>query len=148
MDRLLGRSPWCGLHQSAYRSSEHLLPEPRCSSVLDLEHQNTRVELGHCQRCAVSHLHLWSVMDQLLGYARRLFPQRQLRHTIALNPLSFVTPELVQTKSFDGLLISRWLYLPDARKFPGKRPVIMDFYGGPESQSRVQFTGGSNYYLN
>jgi len=80
-------------------------------------------------------------MDRLLGYARRLFPQRQLRHTIALNPQSFVTLELVQIKSFDGLLISRWLYLPDARKFPGKHPVIMDLHGGPESQSKVQFMG-------
>ena len=58
-----------------------------------------------------------------------------------LNPQSFVTLELVQINSFDGLLISRWLYLPDARKFPSKHPMIMDFHGGPESQSRVQFMG-------
>jgi dipeptidyl aminopeptidase/acylaminoacyl peptidase len=58
-----------------------------------------------------------------------------------LNPQSFITPELVQIESFDGLLISRWLYLPDARKFPSKHPMIMDFPGGPESQSRVQFMG-------
>jgi dipeptidyl aminopeptidase/acylaminoacyl peptidase len=65
-----------------------------------------------------------------------------------LNPQNFVAPELVQIKSFDGLLISGWLYLPDAKKFPGKRPLLMDFHGGPEGQARVQFMGRWNYYLN
>jgi dipeptidyl aminopeptidase/acylaminoacyl peptidase len=65
-----------------------------------------------------------------------------------VNPDLFVSPELVQIKSFDGLPISGWLYLPDATKFPGKRPVIVDFHGGPESQSTVRFMGRWNYYLN
>ncbi len=65
-----------------------------------------------------------------------------------VNPDQFISPELVQIKSFDGLPISAWLYLPDAAKFPGKRPVIVDFHGGPEGQSTVHFMGRWNYYLN
>jgi dipeptidyl aminopeptidase/acylaminoacyl peptidase len=65
-----------------------------------------------------------------------------------VNPDSFISPELVQIKSFDGLPISGWLYQPDAKKFPGKRPVLMDFHGGPEGQSTVHFMGRWNYYLN
>lgn len=65
-----------------------------------------------------------------------------------VNPDTFVSPELVQIKSFDGLPISAWLYLPDAKKFPGKRPVVVDFHGGPEGQSTVRFMGRWNYYLN
>jgi dipeptidyl aminopeptidase/acylaminoacyl peptidase len=65
-----------------------------------------------------------------------------------VNPGTFIDPELVQIKSFDGLPISAWLYLPDAGKFPGKRPVIVDFHGGPEGQSTVRFMGRWNYYLN
>ena len=61
---------------------------------------------------------------------------------------SFVSPELVQIKSFDGLPISGWLFLPDAKKFPGKRPVLVSFHGGPEGQSTVRFMGRTNYYLN
>ena len=61
---------------------------------------------------------------------------------------SFASPELVQIKSFDGLPISAWLFLPDAKKFPGKRPVLVNFHGGPEGQSTVRFMGRSNYYLN
>jgi dipeptidyl aminopeptidase/acylaminoacyl peptidase len=67
---------------------------------------------------------------------------------LGVDPSTFVTPELVQIKSFDGLPISAWLYLPDARKFPGKRPVRVDFHGGPESQATVRFLGRSNYFLN
>ena len=61
---------------------------------------------------------------------------------------SFASPELVQIKSFDGLPISAWLFLPDAKKFPGKRPVLVGFHGGPEGQSTVRFMGRTNYYLN
>ncbi len=65
-----------------------------------------------------------------------------------VNPERFISPELVQIKSFDGLPVSAWLYLPDASKFPGRRPVVLDFHGGPEGQSTVRFMGRWNYYLN
>ena len=61
---------------------------------------------------------------------------------------SFASPELVQIKSFDGLPISAWLFLPNEKKFPGKRPVLVSFHGGPEGQSTVRFMGRTNYYLN
>jgi dipeptidyl aminopeptidase/acylaminoacyl peptidase len=64
-----------------------------------------------------------------------------------VNPDTFVSPELVTLKSFDGLTLSGWLFLPDAKKFPGKRPVRVDFHGGPESQSTVRFMGRTNYLL-
>ena len=61
---------------------------------------------------------------------------------------TFVSPELVQIKSFDGLTVSGWLFMPDATRFPGKRPVLVSFHGGPEGQSTVRFMGRYNYYLN
>jgi len=60
----------------------------------------------------------------------------------------FVEPELIRTKSFDGLAVSGFLYRPDARKFPGKRPLVVIIHGGPESQSRPGFLARNNYYLN
>lgn len=65
-----------------------------------------------------------------------------------VQPETFVSPELVQVKSFDGLTISGWLFLPDAAKFPGKRPLLVGFHGGPEGQSTVRFMGRTNYLLN
>ncbi len=60
---------------------------------------------------------------------------------------SLAEPELVHWKSFDGRAISGFLSSPPA-KFTGKRPVIIDIHGGPESQSRPGFLGGPNYLVN
>ncbi len=67
--------------------------------------------------------------------------------TGGLNPDQFVEPELVKLKSFDGLAISGFLYRPDPKKFPGKRPIIVNIHGGPEGQSRPGFQARNNYYL-
>ena len=56
-------------------------------------------------------------------------------------------PQLISWKSFDGRMISGYLYKPPAR-FTGKRPVIIVIHGGPEGQSFPSFQGRSNYYLN
>lgn len=60
----------------------------------------------------------------------------------------FVEPELVRWKSFDGKEITGFLYKPDPAKYPGKRPVIINIHGGPESQYRPAFLARNNYYLN
>ncbi len=68
--------------------------------------------------------------------------------TGGLNTSNYIQPRLVKWTTFDGKSISGFLYLPDAQKFPGKRPVIVNIHGGPEGQSRPGFIGRSNYYLN
>jgi dipeptidyl aminopeptidase/acylaminoacyl peptidase len=60
---------------------------------------------------------------------------------------AFPEPELVRWKSFDGRMISGFLYRPPD-KFTGKRPVLIEIHGGPEGQSRPDFLGRNNYYLN
>jgi dipeptidyl aminopeptidase/acylaminoacyl peptidase len=65
----------------------------------------------------------------------------------AVNTESFPDAELVRWKSFDGRMISGFLYRPPAR-FTGKRPVLIDIHGGPEGQWRPGFLGDYNYYLN
>jgi dipeptidyl aminopeptidase/acylaminoacyl peptidase len=59
-----------------------------------------------------------------------------------------VEPELVEVRSFDGERVSGFLYRPDPKKFPGRRPLIVNIHGGPEGQSRPGFLGRNNYYLN
>ncbi|MEO6903510.1 MAG: prolyl oligopeptidase family serine peptidase [Bacteroidia bacterium] len=56
-------------------------------------------------------------------------------------------PQLISWKSFDGKTISGNYYKASS-KFTGKRPVMINIHGGPESQSRPGFQGRSNYYLN
>jgi dipeptidyl aminopeptidase/acylaminoacyl peptidase len=68
--------------------------------------------------------------------------------TGGLDASRFVEPELIRLKSFDGLVISAFLYRPDPQKFPGKRPSIISIHGGPESQARPGFLARNNYFLN
>lgn len=56
-------------------------------------------------------------------------------------------PEVIHWKSFDGRIISGFLYHPPP-KWAGKRPVIIDIHGGPEEQYRPSFWGEDNYLLN
>ena len=59
-----------------------------------------------------------------------------------------VEPALVKLKSFDDVEISAFVYRPDPKKFPGRRPVLISIHGGPESQSRPGFLARFNYFLN
>jgi dipeptidyl aminopeptidase/acylaminoacyl peptidase len=68
--------------------------------------------------------------------------------TGGLDASKFSEPEPVKFTSFDGRTISAFVYRPDATKFPGPRPVLINIHGGPEGQSRPDFLGRSNYYLN
>ncbi|HUO50916.1 MAG TPA: S9 family peptidase, partial [Gemmatimonadaceae bacterium] len=56
-------------------------------------------------------------------------------------------PELVRWKTWDGRMLSGFLYRPPAR-FTGKRPVIVNIHGGPEGQSRPVFIARNNYFVN
>jgi dipeptidyl aminopeptidase/acylaminoacyl peptidase len=56
-------------------------------------------------------------------------------------------PRLISWKSFDGKMISGYLYKASS-KFTGKRPVIINIHGGPEGQFQPVFLGRTNYYLN
>ncbi|HET8922704.1 MAG TPA: alpha/beta fold hydrolase [Candidatus Acidoferrum sp.] len=65
----------------------------------------------------------------------------------AVKTESFPQAELIHWKSFDGKMISGFLYKPPA-KFIGKRPILVVIHGGPEGQSQPNFLGRNNYYLN
>jgi dipeptidyl aminopeptidase/acylaminoacyl peptidase len=59
-----------------------------------------------------------------------------------------VDPQLVTLKSFDGTMISAFVYRPDPARFPGRRPTLINIHGGPEGQSRPLFLGRTNYWIN
>jgi len=56
-------------------------------------------------------------------------------------------PEIIHWKSFDGRVISGFLFRPPPA-FTGKRPVVIEIHGGPEEQYRPSFWGQDNYVLN
>jgi dipeptidyl aminopeptidase/acylaminoacyl peptidase len=59
---------------------------------------------------------------------------------------AFVEPELIHYKTFDGRMIPAWFYKPAAK---GDRlpPVIVYPHGGPESQTRPNFSGLFQYFV-
>ena len=67
--------------------------------------------------------------------------------TGGLNTSAFPAPELIRWKSFDGRSISGFLFRPPAR-FGGRRPVLINIHGGPEGQTRPDFLGRGNYFVN
>ncbi|HLJ88896.1 MAG TPA: prolyl oligopeptidase family serine peptidase [Candidatus Angelobacter sp.] len=105
-------------------------------------HKNSR-DLGFTLSSAKSPSDIYSV-DVKTGKLDRWTTSE----TGGLNTANFVEPELVKWQTFDGKTISGFLYRPDVKKFPGKRPVILNIHGGPEGQSRPGFMGRNNYFLN
>lgn len=73
--------------------------------------------------------------------------ERWTNSETAVKTDTFPEAQLVKWNSFDGKMISGFLYRPPA-KFTGKRPVLVVIHGGPEGQSQPMFIGRSNYYLN
>ena len=60
---------------------------------------------------------------------------------------TFVDPHLIKYKSFDGLEIPAFLYLPKDAGKNGKAPVILYIHGGPESQERPSFAITFQYFI-
>jgi dipeptidyl aminopeptidase/acylaminoacyl peptidase len=100
-------------------------------------------DIGLTFTSARSAADAYSVNPQTLAVTR--WTQSE---TGGLDPNANVEPELIEIRSFDGEPISGFLYRPDPRRFPGRRPMIVNIHGGPEGQSRPGFQGRNNYYLN
>ena len=79
-----------------------------------------------------------------------------------IDPKSFVAPQLIKYKTFDGKEVPAWYYKPkagavsvvpiasEAKKIAWNQPpvpVIVSVHGGPEGQSRPGFSGLYQYYL-
>lgn len=58
----------------------------------------------------------------------------------------FGEQQVIRWPSFDGRTISGLMTRPPAR-FTGRRPVVIDIHGGPESQARIGFAGRDSYLV-
>lgn len=105
-------------------------------------HKNNR-DLGFVVTSARSTSDVYS-LDVSTGKVERW----TYSETGGLNTANFVEPQLIKWPAFDGKTISGFLYAPDAKKFPGKRPVIVNIHGGPEGQFRPGFLARNNFFLN
>jgi dipeptidyl aminopeptidase/acylaminoacyl peptidase len=67
--------------------------------------------------------------------------------TQGIDVSKFRLPELVKYKSFDGLEVPAFLYLPAGYKKGDKPPFIVEYHGGPEGQYRPSFNRLYQYFL-
>lgn len=67
--------------------------------------------------------------------------------TQGINLASFPLPELVKFKSFDGMEIPAFVYLPPGAKKGQPIPFVVDYHGGPEGQYRPDFSSFVQYLL-
>ncbi len=124
--------------------SGHEKPRPALppGSVYDVQWHKNGKELGFTFVSARSTADAYS-LDTETGRLERWTTSA----TGGIDTKSFVEPELINWKSFDGRMIPGVIYRPPS-KFTGKRPVIIDIHGGPEGQAQPRFMGWSNYLLN
>jgi dipeptidyl aminopeptidase/acylaminoacyl peptidase len=67
---------------------------------------------------------------------------------LTFNPDALPAPEVIEWKSSDGVRFSGILYKPPT-KFTGRRPIVVNFHGGPDLfREQVRFLGRGNYFLN
>jgi dipeptidyl aminopeptidase/acylaminoacyl peptidase len=64
-----------------------------------------------------------------------------------IDPKTFVEPELVRYKSFDGREIPAFLYLPKNPPRDRSLPVLLTIHGGPEIQEQPYFWAVYQYFV-
>jgi dipeptidyl aminopeptidase/acylaminoacyl peptidase len=68
--------------------------------------------------------------------------------TGGLDTSTFAEPSMTRYGTFDGRQIPAFVYRPAAARFPGRRPVLIQIHGGPESQFHPGFLARLNYLIN
>ena len=81
-------------------------------------------------------------------FATREVKQITYSSTAGIPISSFVEPKLVRFKSFDGLEIPGYLYLPKNAKKDSSLPVIVSIHGGPEAQELPRFSALYQFFIN
>jgi dipeptidyl aminopeptidase/acylaminoacyl peptidase len=122
--------------------SERKLPNLPLGLISNLEWHENGKELAFNLNSAKSPLDVYSIDVEKTRLHRWTESE-----TGGLDASGFVEPQLVRLKSFDETPISAFVYKPDKARHQGRRPVIVNIHGGPESQARPIFQARNNYFL-
>ncbi|MBC7622693.1 MAG: S9 family peptidase [Aeromicrobium sp.] len=126
------------------RTSDHkLLPSPKLpvGTIGGVDWHRDSTNLAMNVTSATSPSEVYSVNVKTNDVTRWT-----THEAMQIDAAKFVEPELVRWKSFDGRMISGFLYRAPAAKFAGKRPVLVSIHGGPEAQFQPGFMGRNNYF--
>lgn len=116
--------------------------ELKSSSItaMNFSGDNTKLILGINSAANPSILYEWEINTGKV--AQITYPS-----LAGIDPKTFVEPELIAYKSFDGLEISAFIYKP-LNSENKKLPCIISIHGGPEGQANYGFSAVFQYYVN
>jgi dipeptidyl aminopeptidase/acylaminoacyl peptidase len=80
-------------------------------------------------------------------FTREMPRQLTAADTQGIDLAAFTLPQLVEYKSFDGVMIPAFMYLPPGYTKGQSIPFIANYHGGPEGQSRPRFDPLTQYWL-
>lgn len=118
-------------------------PQLKSSSITSVSFSNSgdKILVGINSAANPSVIYEWSLSSNAV--------LQVTKPTLAgINPESFVEPELIKYKSFDGMEIPAFIYLPKNTVQGEKIPCIINLHGGPEGQSTYGFAAVFQYFLN
>jgi dipeptidyl aminopeptidase/acylaminoacyl peptidase len=90
---------------------------------------------------------VWRLDLERAGGGPAAFTQVTRSSTAGIPPSSFVEPRLVRYRTFDGLEIPSFFYLPKGARKGDTRPAIVIPHGGPEGQTITRFSPVIQYYV-
>ncbi|MCX7877309.1 MAG: S9 family peptidase [Ignavibacteria bacterium] len=117
--------------------------EIQSSSITALRFSNNsdRLIVGINSAKNPSVLYEWNLENKTM--VQLTFPS-----LAGIDPKTFLEPELITFKSFDGLEIQAFYYKPYNAEKGKKFPCIISIHGGPESQAVYGFDPIFQYFLN
>ncbi|MDQ1612190.1 MAG: hypothetical protein QOG00_2121 [Pyrinomonadaceae bacterium] len=125
------------------RDTPVALPEKGVVSSLDFSRDGRKLAFTFTSARNNSDVWLYDLktrkLEQVTRASRAGIPQS-----------SFVEPQLVRYKTFDGREIPAWYYRPSNIQINGADrpvPVIVSVHGGPEGQERPSFNPTYQYFL-
>ncbi len=124
-------------------SERKKLPSPSLDGMV------YQVSLSDASKIAYSYIRPTRT-SEIFTWDWKTGENRQITHStyMGIDYTKFVEPELIRYRSFDGLEVPAFVYLPrDWEDRMGEIPFIIHFHGGPEGQSRPGFQRHYNYLL-
>ncbi|MCC6427986.1 MAG: S9 family peptidase [Phycisphaerales bacterium] len=114
-------------------------------SVADIRNRTITWSLSNSRTAGVAYS--YTVPTEVSGSARVASKQITFTDTQGIDLKTFPLPQLVKYKSFDGVEIPAFVFLPAGAKAGTPIPFIVNYHGGPESQSRPQFSTTTQYLV-
>ncbi len=106
---------------------------------LDFANKSSKILVGINSSASPSVIYEWNINSgEVLQVTQPVLS--------GIDPASFIEPELISYRSFDGLEIPAFIYKP--KNSAGKKmPCIIMIHGGPESQATYGFSQVYQYFL-